>query len=136
MGPALESYAQIEQGPEMIVMALSGTAGLFFALSVLGRTTRYNLSGPSFGLFLLIGLGLMIVLSLINVFFIQLSLLSLLISFGVMGICSLLVMYETNQVVRGGETNYVVVTLGFYLSLVNIFMSLLRILAYFSGNRN
>ena len=136
IGPVIQLYAEIPQGPQMIILSLAGTAGLFVGLSAIGRMSRYNLSGPSFGLFLLMGLVCMIVLSVLNVLFIQLSLLSLLIAFGVMGVCSLLIMYETNLVVRGGETNYVVVALGFYLSLVNIFLSLLRIFSFFSGNRD
>ena len=135
-GPVISQYMGVENGPEIIIMALSGTAGLFFGLSVLGRCAKYNLSGPTLGMFLLVGLFLMIILSLANLIFFQLSALALLVSFGVMGICSLLIMYETNAVVRGGESNYVVVTLGFYLSLSNIFLSLLQILTYFSGNRN
>ena len=136
ISPVFELYTEIAQGPQMIIISLAGTAGLFGVLSAIGRSSRYNLSGPSFGLFLLMGLVWMIILSVINILFIQLSLLSLLITFGVMGICSLLIMYETNRVVRGGETNYVVVALGFYLSLVNIFLSLLQILLPFDVTRD
>ena len=136
VAPVISVYAAMAQGPQMIMLALTGTATLFVTLSFVGRSTKYNLSGPTFGLFLLVGLVLMLILGIVNILFVQLTLLSLLFAFGVMAICSLLIMYETNLVVRGGETSYIVVALGFYLSLINIFLSLLRIFSFFSGNRD
>ena len=130
IAPAIEQVAGLEQGFEMVATALGGTAGLFVVLSLYGRFTKFDFTGNSLGLLLSLGLVLLVLLSVANILFIQLPLLSFLIACGVLAICSVLIVVETNEVIRGGETNYVLVTLGFYLSLINIFLSLLRILAY------
>ena len=130
ISPAIEEVAGMEGGFSMVATAFGGTAALFVGLSLYGRMTNFDFTGYSLRRMMSFGLALMIILSIFNILFIQLSLLSFLISCGVLAICSILIVVETNDVVRGGESNYVIVTLRFYLSLMNIFLSLIRILAY------
>jgi FtsH-binding integral membrane protein len=68
--------------------------------------------------------------------FFQIPALALTISTLVIVVFSLFLLYDLNRIVRGGETNYVMATTGVYLSLINIFSSLLQILLSLSGDRD
>ena len=86
------------------------------------------------GKFLFIGLILLIVASLANLFF-QIPALSLTISAIAVLIFSAYILYDVSQIVNGGETNYVMATLGLYLSIYNLFINLLQLLMAFTGER-
>jgi FtsH-binding integral membrane protein len=87
------------------------------------------------GKFLFVGLILLIVASLANLFF-QIPALSLTISAVAVLIFSAYILYDVSNIIRGGETNYIMATLGLFLNLYNIFISLLNILLALTGNRD
>lgn len=135
IGPILNMYiSNFSNGSELIGMALGGTGLIFLVLSMLSIRTTKDYSG--WGRFLTIGVIIAFVMSLLNVFLFKLPVLQLGISVVFSFISGGFIMYQTNQIVRGGETNYVVATVVLYISLVNIFLTLLQILGMFGGNRN
>ncbi|MDO8311725.1 MAG: Bax inhibitor-1 family protein, partial [Sideroxyarcus sp.] len=87
------------------------------------------------GKFLFIGLILLIVASLANLFF-QIPALSLTISSIAVLIFSAYILFDVSRIVHGGETNYVMATLGLYLNIYNLFIHLLSLLMAFSGERD
>lgn len=87
------------------------------------------------GKFLFIGLILLIVASLANLFF-QIPALSLTISAIAVLIFSAYILFDVSRIVNGGETNYVMATMGLYLNIYNLFVNLLHLLMAFSGERD
>jgi len=87
------------------------------------------------GKFLFIGLILLIVASLANLFF-QIPAMSLTLSSIAVLIFSAFILYDVSRIVHGGETNYVMATMGLFLSIYNLFISLLQLLMAFSGERD
>ncbi len=133
LGPILQVALNLRNGAELIAMAAGGTGIIFFSLATLATVTKKDFS--FMGKFLFIGLILLIVASLANLFF-QVPALSLTISaIGVM-IFSAYILYDVSRIVHGGETNYVMATLGLFLSIYNLFSSLLHLLMAFSGQRD
>lgn len=117
---------------DAVYLSLAGTATIFFLMSAYGKSTKRDLSG--LGKVLFFGILGAFVLSLINIFLIQASMLSLIISFAFMILSSLIISYETQRIVNGGETNYVLATVSLFVALYNIFSSLLHILLAFNGD--
>ena len=135
LGPILNIYIKnFSNGSELIMMALGGTGGIFLILSALSLNPSKDYS--QWGRFLTIGIIIAIAASLANVFFFKLPLLQLTVSVIVAIISGGFIMHQTNMIVRGGEKNYITATVMLYVSLINIFMTLLQILGMFSGNRN
>lgn len=120
-------------GGTLIAMAAGGTGLIFLVLSTIAATTKRDFSGM--GKFLFVGLLLVIVAMVANIFF-MIPMLSLAIS----GVCILIfsgyILYDINRIVHGGETNYVTATLAVYLDIYNIFVHLLNILMALSGERD
>ena len=87
------------------------------------------------GKFLFVGLILLIVASLANLFF-QIPALSVALSAIAVLIFSAYILYDVSRIVHGGETNYIMATMGLYLNIYNLFISLLNILMAFSGQRD
>jgi len=134
IGPLLNLYIQnFSNGSELIMMALGGTGLIFLVLSILSMNPSKDYSGWS--RFLGVGVIIAFVLALLNMFFFKLPMLQLAISIAFSFISGGYIMYQTNMIVRGGETNYVVATVVLYVSLVNIFLTLLQILGMFGGRR-
>ncbi len=135
IGPILNMYIQsYSNGSELIAMALGGTGLIFLVLSMMSIKTTKDYS--SWGRFLAIGVIIALVASLLNIFLFKLPIFQLGISVVFSFISGGFIMYQTNAIVRGGERNYVVATVVLYVSLVNIFLTLLQILGLFGGNRN
>ena len=113
--------------------ALAGgmTAAIFFAMATIATVTKRDFS--FLGKFLFVGLILLIVASLANLFF-QIPALSLTISAIAVLIFSAYLLYDISRIVHGGETNYVMATLALFLDLYNIFISLLNLLMAFTGD--
>ena len=109
------------------------TAVVFFTMAGIATVTKKDFS--FLGKFLFVGLILLIVASLVNLFF-QVPAVSLTISAVAVLIFSMYLLYDVSNIVRGGETNYITATLGVFLSLFNIFVSLLNLLLAFSGQRD
>jgi len=133
LGPILQVALNLRNGAELIAMAAGGTGIIFFSLATLATVTKKDFS--FMGKFLFIGLVLLIVASLANLFF-QVPALSLTISaIGVM-IFSAYILFDVSRIMHGGETNYVMATLGLFLSIYNLFSSLLHLLMAFGGQRD
>ena len=133
LGPILQMALHLKNGAQLIGMAAGGTGIIFFSLATIATVTKKDFS--FMGKFLFIGLILLIVASLANLFF-QIPALSLTISaIGVL-IFSAYILYDVSRIVNGGETNYVMATLGLFLSIYNLFISLLQLLMAFSGERD
>ena len=133
LGPILQVALHLKNGAQLIGMAAGGTGIIFFSLATIATVTKKDFS--FMGKFLFIGLILLIVASLANLFF-QIPALSLTISaIGVL-IFSAYILYDVSRIVNGGETNYVMATLGLFLSIYNLFISLLQLLMAFSGERD
>ena len=131
IGPMLNHYLAMPQGPGLVMQALGGTALVFFGLSAYALTTRKDFS--YMGGFLFVGLILAIVAAVANIF-LGIPALSLAISAAIVLIMSGLILFDTSRIISGGETNYIRATVGLYLSIYNLFTSLLHLLAAFSGD--
>jgi modulator of FtsH protease len=121
----LSAYAAMPGGPAMIMQALGGTALIFFALSGYALTSKKDFS--FMGGFLMVGLIVVVVASLANIFF-AIPALSLAISAAVIMIMSGLILYDTSRIINGGERNYIRATVSLYLNIYNIFVHLLSLL--------
>ncbi len=133
LGPILQVALHLKNGAQLIGMAAGGTGIIFFSLATIATVTKRDFS--FMGKFLFIGLILLIVASLANIFF-QIPALSLTISAIAVMIFSAYILYDVSQIVHGGETNYVMATLGLYLDIYNLFVNLLQLLMAFSGERD
>jgi len=136
MGLWLSQYLQIAlrfaNGPQMIAMAATGTAAIFFTLATVATVTKRDFS--FMGKFLFVGLVLLVLASLANIF-LAIPALSLTVSVIATLIFSAYILYDVSQIVNGGQTNYITATLQLYLDIYNVFISLLNLLMAFSGDR-
>ena len=133
ISPLIQSTLGFKNGPQLIMTAFAGTAGVFMGMAALASVIKRDLSGM--GKFLFVGLIMLLVGSLINVFvgsttgMIVLSMVSI-------GIFSAYMLYDIKQILDGGETNYISATLALYLDIINVFQSLLALLGIFGGERD
>lgn len=128
LGPILNAYVGAGLG-EVVSLALAGTAAVFFASSAYVLTTRKDmtfLSGTIFALFIVLLLGM------IATIFFQIPALHLAISGLFVVFSTLAILYETSNIVHGGETNYIRATVSLFVSIYNLFVSLLNLLSIFS----
>ncbi len=130
--PILSVAAGFKNGGQLVALAGGMTAAIFFAMAALATVSKRDFS--FLGKFLFVGLVLLIVASLANLFF-QVPALSLTISAVAVLIFSLYLLFDVQSIVRGGETNYISATLKLFLDVYNIFINLLNILLAFSGQR-
>ena len=133
LGPILQVALHLKNGAQLIGLAAGGTGIIFFSLATIATVTKKDFS--FMGKFLFIGLILLIVASLANLFF-QIPALSLTISSIAVLIFSAYILFDVRRIVHGGETNYVMATLGLFLNIYNLFISLLQLLMAFSGERD
>lgn len=131
LGPLLQAYLALPNGPGLVMQALGGTALVFFGLSGYALTTRKDFS--FMGGFLFVGLIVAVVASLANLFF-AIPAVSLAISAGIVLIMSGLILFDTSRIVNGGETNYIRATVALYLNIYNLFIALLQLLGAFSDD--
>jgi modulator of FtsH protease len=131
--PILTVAAGLRNGGQLVGMAAGMTAAIFFAMATIATVTKKDFS--FLGKFLFIGLILVVVASLANVFF-AIPALSLTISAVAVLLFSAYLLYDISNIVNGGETNYVMATMNIYLSLYNLFLSLLNLLMAFTGQRD
>jgi modulator of FtsH protease len=120
-------------GASLIMTAFGGTAAVFFGMASMATVVKRDLSGLA--RFLMVGVMIAIVASLINIFFAQSTALMLTISTAMTVVFSLFIMIDVKRVIDGGETNYVMATLSIYLDLYNLFQNLLVILTSLTGDR-
>ena len=133
LGPILQVALHLKNGAQLVGMAAGGTGIIFGSLATVATVTKKDFS--FMGKFLFIGLILLIVASLANAFF-QIPALSLTISSIAVLIFSAYILFDVSNIVRGGETNYVMATLGLYMNIYNLFINLLSLLMAFSGERD
>jgi len=133
LAPILSVALGFRNGGQLIGLAGGMTAAIFFAMAAIATVTKRDFS--FLGKFLFVGLVIVIVASLANLFF-QIPALSLTISAVAVLIFSLYLLHDVSNIVRGGETNYITATLNLFLDVYNIFISLLNILLAFSGQRD
>ncbi len=133
LGPILQLALHLRNGTELIGMAAGGTGVIFFSLATIATVTKKDFS--FMGKFLFIGVILLLVASLANLFF-HIPLLSLTISGVAVLIFSVYILYDVSQIIHGGETNYIMATLSLYLDIYNLFINLLNILMALMGERD
>ena len=131
LGPMLNVYMALPNGPELVMQALGGTAVVFFGLSAYALTTRKDFS--YMGGFLMVGFITVIIAMVANIF-LQIPALSLAISSAVILIMSGFILMDTSRIVNGGETNYIRATVALYLNIYNLFIHLLHLLTALSGD--
>jgi modulator of FtsH protease len=131
LGPVLNYYLALSNGGQLIATALGGTGVIFLGLSGYALTTRKDFS--FLGGFLVVGFLVAIGALLLNLF-LQIPALDLTISAAIIFLMSGFILYDTSRIIHGGETNYIMATVGIYLSIYNIFVSLLHILGALSGD--
>ena len=133
LGPILQVAFSLSNGGQIVGLAAGGTATIFLVLSGIATTSKRDFS--FMGKFLMIGLLLLILEMVVNIFF-QIPAMSLAISAIAVLIFSGFILYDVNRIVRGGETNYIMATLALYLNIYNLFVHLLHILMALMGNRD
>ncbi|WP_050460714.1 Bax inhibitor-1/YccA family protein [Herbaspirillum autotrophicum] len=129
----IEYTLGFSNGGTLIMTAFGGTALIFGVMATVATVSKRDFSGMSKWLFA--GLLVIIVASLANIF-LKLPALQLTISVVAIAIFSAYILFDVQQVINGGETNYISATLRIYLDVYNIFVNLLSILGIFGGNRD
>ncbi len=136
LAPTLNYYLSAFNGGTIITQALAGTAVTFLGLSAYVTTTKKDFS--FLGGFLAVGSMVMIFSVLaflvLSLFGIQMPVLHLALSAGIIILMSGFILFETSSIIQGHETNYVNATVSLYLSIYNLFVSLLHIIGAFSGD--
>jgi modulator of FtsH protease len=133
LGPILQVALQLKNGAQLVGLAAGGTGIIFLTLAGIATTTKKDFS--FMGNFLMVGIILLIVASLANMFF-QIPALALALSGAAVLLFSGFILYDVSRVVNGGETNYVMATLAIYLDIYNLFVNLLQLLMALLGERD
>jgi modulator of FtsH protease len=131
LGPILNFYLATENGSQMVMTALGGTGVIFLALSGYALTSRKDFS--FMGGFLMVGV-LVAFLGGIGAMIFSIPMLSLAVSGMFVLLMSGLILYQTSEIIHGGETNYIMATVTLYISIYNLFLSLLHLLTAFAGD--
>ncbi|MDU5696791.1 MULTISPECIES: Bax inhibitor-1/YccA family protein [Haemophilus] len=130
IGPILNMY--VARGMEdLIMLAFAGTAIVFFACSAYVLTTKKDMSFLSTAIF---SLFIVLLLGVVASFFFQIPALAVGISALFVVFSTMTILYETSNIIHGGETNYIRATVSIYVSIYNLFISLLRLLSIFSSD--
>ena len=133
LGPLFQKVLGFKNGIQLVMMAAGGTAATFFAMSAIATTTKRNLSG--LGNFLFVGAIVIMLAVVANVFF-QSPVLHLVLLGAFVLFSTLVMLWQINAIVTGGETNYISATLSLYISVYNLFSSLLQLLGIVGGDRD
>ena len=130
IGPILNMY--VARGMEdLIMLAFAGTAIVFFACSAYVLTTKKDMSFLSTAIF---SLFIVLLLGIVASFFFQIPALAVGNSALFVVFSTMTILYETSNIIHGGETNYIRATVSIYVSIYNLFISLLRLLSIFSSD--
>lgn len=127
LGPILSHYLALPNGTQIVAMAMGGTAIIFGALSAVALVTRKDFS--FMGSFLMVGIIVAFLAGLAAIFF-QMPVLSLAVSAAFVLLMAGLILYETSNIINGGETNYIMATVTLYVTIYNLFTSLLHLLGF------
>lgn len=133
LGPILQHALNLSNGAQIVGLAAGGTGIILMTLAGVATTSKKDFS--FMGKFLLVGIVLLIVASLANIF-LQIPAMALALSAVGVILFSGFILYDVSRIVNGGETNYVMATLGLYLSVYNLFTSLLHLLMGLMGSND
>jgi len=122
-----------KNGPDLIMTAFGGTAGVFFVMASLSSVIKRDLSGM--GKWLFVGAMAVMIGGIINIF-VGSTAAMMAISVAVIAIFSAYMLYDLKRIVDGGETNYISATLALYLDIINVFQALLALLGIAGGERD
>ncbi len=131
LGPIISAYLSMPNGSSIVMQAMAGTAAIFLGLSAYAVTTKKDFS--FMGGFLMVGILVAFLAGLGAIFF-QIPALSLTVSAAFVMLMSGLILYETSNIINGGETNYVMATVTLFVSIFNLFTSLLHLLGFMSND--
>ncbi|MEO8417855.1 MAG: Bax inhibitor-1/YccA family protein [Methylophilaceae bacterium] len=133
LGPILQMALHLRNGTQLVGLAAGGTGIIFLTLAGIATTSKKDFS--FLGNFLMVGIILLIVASLANMFF-QIPAMQLALSGVAVLLFSGFILYDVSRIVNGGETNYVMATLALYLDIYNLFVNLLQLLMALMGERD
>lgn len=131
LGPIVNAYLSTENGGQIVMNALGGTAITFLGLSGYALTTKKNFS--FLGNFLFVGILVAFLAGLASIF-LQMPALSLAVSAMFILLMSGVILFETSNIIHGGQTNYIMATVSLYVAIYNLFLSLLQILGVLGGD--
>lgn len=131
LGPMVNMYLNMQGGSEIVMQALGGTGFIFIALSAYAIKSEKNFS--FMGGFLMVGI-LVAFLAGLGAIFLNMPGLSLAVSAMFVLLMSGLILYQTSEIIHGGETNYIMATVTLYITIYNLFTSLLHLLGAMSGD--
>ena len=131
IGPILNAYLSLPNGGQLVMTAMGMTGFVFVGMSAIALTTKKDFS--FLGKTLMIGILVAFAASLIAVFF-SIPALSLAASAMFVFLASGLILWQTSEIIHGGETNYIMATVTLFVSIYNLFLSLLQILGIFGGD--
>ncbi|MDH5735261.1 MAG: Bax inhibitor-1/YccA family protein [Gammaproteobacteria bacterium] len=129
LGPVLNHYLAVNS--DIVMTALGGTGVIFLGLSGYALTTRKDFSFMAG--FLMVGMFVVLGAALLNIF-LEMPMLFLAVNAAVVMIMSGFILFETSNIIHGGETNYIMATASLFLSILNLFQALLHLLGAFSNN--
>ncbi len=132
LGPILAAYLSLPNGSTIVTLAMGSTAAVFLGLSAYARSSN-AVSLLNKGTFLMVGILTAFCLGLAAVFF-EIPGLALAVSALFVLLMSGLIVYETQNILAGGETNYIMATVTLYVAIYNLFTSLLHLLGAFGGD--
>ena len=127
LGPIVSHYLSMPNGGQTVMLAMGGTGAVFLGLSAYAVITRKDFS--FMGGFLAVGI-LVAFLASIGAIFFQVPALSLTVSAVFVLLMSGMILFETSRIISGGETNYIMATVSLFVSIYNLFLSLLQLLGF------
>lgn len=131
LGPIVNHYLAMPNGHQVVMMAMGGTAAIFLGLSAYATASRRDFS--FMGGFLTTGIIVAFLAGLGAIFF-AVPALALTVSAAFVLLMAGLILYQTSQIIHGGETNYIMATVTLYVSIYNLFASLLHLLGFTNSN--
>ena len=131
LGPIISHYLAMPNGHQVVIMAMGGTAAIFLGLSAYATASRKDFS--FMGGFLMTGIIVAFLAGLAGIFF-AVPALSLTVSAAFVLLMAGLILYQTSQIIHGGETNYIMATVTLFVSIFNLFTSLLHLLGFTNSN--
>ena len=133
LAPILQFAAQVRNGGQLVALAGGMTAAVFFVMATIATVSKRDFS--FLGKFLFVGLVLLIVASIANLF-LHVPALTVTVSAIAVLIFSAYLLHDVSSIVRGGQNNYIMATLALFLDIYNIFINILNLLLIFSGQRD
>ncbi len=131
LGPILNSYLSLPNGGQMVMTALGSTGVIFIGLSAYVSITQKDFS--FMGSFLFAGILVAFIAGLAAVFF-EMPMLSIVVSSMFVLLMSGLILFETSNIIHGGETNYIMATVTLFVALFNLFTSLLHLIGFMNSS--